>query len=149
MKIQSLMRDATPAFVKERATSCYIYHSPQFCAPARCRGQSKRSGRLFGQYHGPEAGGSGSAPHSGGWTRTSGIGSWFRTSRKVTFLWDGHWCQHSFLFFLHCVLFFVWVAMHVVLRRVSIRTLREPSVALCRLGFSREVDAASFRPALL
>jgi hypothetical protein len=39
--------------------------------------------------------------------------------------------------------------MHVVLRRVSIRTLREPSVALCRLGFSREVDAASFRPALL
>jgi hypothetical protein len=46
MKIQSLMRDATPAFVKERATSCYIYHSPQFCAPARCRGQSKRSGRF-------------------------------------------------------------------------------------------------------
>jgi hypothetical protein len=30
MKIQSLMRDATPAFVKERATSCYIYHSPSF-----------------------------------------------------------------------------------------------------------------------
>jgi hypothetical protein len=36
----------------------------------------------------------------------------------------------------------------VVLRRVSIRTLSEPFVALCRLGSEGEVDAAIYRTAL-
>jgi len=45
-------------------------------------------------------------------------------------------------------LYFVAVATHVVLHRVSIRTLYEP-VALCRLGSYGEVDAASFRSASL
>ena len=41
----------------------------------------------------------------------------------------------------------VLVVPHVVLHRVSIRTLSEPLVALCRLGSEGEVDAASFRSA--
>jgi hypothetical protein len=45
-------------------------------------------------------------------------------------------------------LFFVSVATHVVLHRVSIRTLYGPE-ALCRLGSYGEVDAASFRSASL
>ena len=42
----------------------------------------------------------------------------------------------------------LWLFRVVVLRRVSIRTLSEPFVALCRLGSVGEVDAASFRTAL-
>jgi hypothetical protein len=59
-----------------------------------------------------------------------------------------------FLFFLHSavvslsLLLLVMVVPHVVLRRVSIRTLSEPFVALCRLGSVGEVDAASFRTAI-
>ena len=45
-------------------------------------------------------------------------------------------------------LFFVSVTTHVVLHRVSIRTLYKPE-ALCRLGSYGEVDAASFRSASL
>ena len=41
----------------------------------------------------------------------------------------------------------VLVVPHIVLHRVSIRTLSEPLVALCRLGSEGEVDAASFRTA--
>ena len=53
----------------------------------------------------------------------------------------------SFIAFLPLLLFVVVVPL-VVLHRVSIRTLSEPFVALCRLGSEGEVDAASFRSAL-
>jgi hypothetical protein len=42
----------------------------------------------------------------------------------------------------------LWLFRVVVLRRVSIRTLSEPFVALCRLGSEGEVDAAIYRTAL-
>ena len=41
----------------------------------------------------------------------------------------------------------VAVATHIVLHRVSIRTLVSLSEARCRLGFSRRIDAAIYRPA--
>ena len=52
------------------------------------------------------------------------------------------------LFFLHRAFVSVLVVPHVVLHRVSIRTLSEPLEVLCRLGSEGEVDAASFRTAL-
>ena len=52
-----------------------------------------------------------------------------------------------FLFSLHRAFVSVLVVPHVVLHRVSIRTLSEPLAALCRLGSEGEVDAASFRSA--
>ena len=42
----------------------------------------------------------------------------------------------------------LWLFRVVVLRRVSIRTLSEPFVALCRLGSEGEVDAAIYGTAL-
>ena len=54
----------------------------------------------------------------------------------------------GFLFFfsgLFCCS--VVVGPRIVLHRVSIRTLSEPLVALCRLGSEGEVDAASYRTA--
>jgi hypothetical protein len=50
-------------------------------------------------------------------------------------------------FFVGRVLFFASVATHVVLHRVSIRTLCEPSWLCAGWGSVGEVDAASFRPA--
>ena len=60
------------------------------------------------------------------------------TSRGLPFFFPG------VLVFFCCS---VVVVPHVVLHRVSIRTLSEPLVALCRLGSEGEVDAASFRSA--
>ena len=61
-----------------------------------------------------------------------------------------HWSRGFLFFFAKCFSLFccsVLVVPHVVLHRVSIRTLSEPLVALCRLGSEGEVDAASFRSA--
>ena len=60
-----------------------------------------------------------------------------------------HWSRVFLCFCLHRAFVFVLVVPHVVLHRVSIRTLSEPLVALCRLGSEGEVDAASFLERLL
>src|SRR5271156_5092811 len=53
----------------------------------------------------------------------------------------------SIFFFVGRVWFFAFVATHVVLHRVSIRTSCEPSWLRAGWGPVGEVDAASFRPA--
>ena len=53
----------------------------------------------------------------------------------------------GFLFFFSGLFCSVVVGPRIVLHRVSIRTLSEPLVALCRLRSEGEVDAASYRTA--
>ena len=52
-------------------------------------------------------------------------------------------------FFWVGLLFFSSVATHVVLHRVSIRTLFEPFLALCLLGFSRRSRCCQFSAGLV
>src|SRR5260370_39511926 len=68
---------------------------------------------------------------------------------KGEVLSGSHWSRVFLCFCLRRAFVSVLVVPHVVLHRVSIRTLSEPLVALCRLGSEGEVDAASFRSASL